>query len=232
MLSIDSINLDILSALLDAGASPNGVVLGLDYSSLAFAARYGKLVVVQLLLKAGASVNSLSDDEETVLQKALRLPEIELTRMLLNAGADVNNQAGETYEARTALQRAAEQDDSEIVELLLSHGADVNAPAGCWNGVTALQGAAIAGQLKIVLMLLRAGAKINAPRAAMGGRTALDGAAENGRLDVVRLLLKNDDEPEILPSRRHLAATLALSKGHRVIARILREYNPDRESTC
>ena len=65
---------------------------------------------------------------------------------------------------------------------------------------------------------------MNGAPAEKHGRTALEAAAENGRLDVLHLLLQNDNDPEMLAERCEEAAELAEEEGHRVIARILREY--------
>lgn len=232
------INIYIVIALIDAGADVNKINylnqghLVVSFVPLVHAATRGNLEIVQLLLKAGASIDLRSKDGEkdgeTALQAAIQTRKFDLVQTLIDAGANINAPAGNaparSWQPRTALQRAAEQSNLQIVELLLSHGADVNAPAGHPYGITALQGAMLKGNLKIVLMLLKAGARINAPGAIGGGRTALEAAAEHGRLDIVHLLLQNDDEPEAIEHRCKLAAEFAADNGHQVIARILRKH--------
>jgi ankyrin repeat protein len=218
-----SINIEIVSALVDAGADVNKTAHSNKPGLLRLAAIRGHVEAVQLLLKAGACINATSEDKTTVLRAAISTNNVDLIKILLDAGADVNASAGPEL-GRTALQKAAEDSNTGILKLLLSHGADVNAPAGHSRGITALQGAAISGHLNIVLILLRSGAQINAPPASREGRMALDAAAEHGRLDIVHLLLKNDDEPGAIETRCKRAAKLAASNGHYVIARILREH--------
>jgi ankyrin repeat protein len=232
------INIYIVIALIDAGADVNKINylnqghLVVSFVPLVHAATRANLEIVQLLLKAGASIDLRSKDGEkdgeTALQAAIQTRKFDLVQTLIDAGANINAPAGNapawSWQPRTALQGAAEQSDIRVVELLLSHGADVNAPARHRYGITALQGAMLKGNIKIVLMLLKAGARINAPGAIVGGRTALEAAAEHGRLDIVHLLLQNDDEPEVIEHRCKLAAEFAADNGHQVIARILRKH--------
>ncbi len=229
-LTVSPTNVDVLIALIDAGVEVNKINYvspNRPFVPLVNAATIGNLEIVQLLLKAGASIDLRSKDGEkdgeTALQAAIHNRKFDLVQTLIDAGASVNAPAGRCH-GRTALQGAAEQSDIRVVELLLSHGADVNAPARHRYGITALQGAMLKGNIKVVLMLLKAGARINAPGAIVGGRTALEAAAEHGRLDIVHLLLQNDDEPEAIERRCKLAAEFAADNDHQVIARILRKH--------
>ena len=225
-----SINIDIISILLDAGADANKIARPRAHHPLRQAAANGCVEAVRMLLKAGARPDFTSEDKETVLQAAVESRNVDLIQILINAGADINAPAG-PIRGRTALQRAAELGDTKMVKFLLSHNADLNAPAAHSYGITALQGAVIGGHLKIVLMLLKAGAEINAPSAKVEGRMALDVAVEHGRLDTVLLLLKNDDDAEAIGLRCKRAAKLAASNGHHVIMRILREHSVSRDPT-
>jgi ankyrin repeat protein len=219
------INIEILSALIDAGADVNKIACSKASLPLLLAAAKGNVEAVQLLLRAGACPNLISEDQETVRQVATRTWNVGLIELLLDAGADVNAPAGPRF-SRAALQSAAEGNNIDILKLLLSHGADVNAPAGHSYGIAALHGAVITGNLKIVLTLLKAGAQINAPPAEREGRMALQAAAEHGRLNIAVPLLKNDDddESEAIDLRCKRAAKLAAANGHYLIARILREH--------
>lgn len=224
------ININIVSALIEAGADANEIARPHGIRPLRHAAAKGSVEAVQILLNAGACTILTSEDKDTALQAAVATQNADLIQILLDSGADVNAPAGTVYR-RTALQAAAEDRNTKILELLLSHGADVNAPAGRPDGITALQGAAMAGRLKNVLILLKAGAQINAPPASSEGRMALGAAAESGRLVIVLLLLKNDDDPEGVDIRCERAAKLAASNCQCVIARILREHKTGPDST-
>ena len=218
-----SINIDIVSALISAGADVNKIARWENSYPLRLAALKRNVEAVKLLLQAGACIDLMSKDKKTALQAAVLRRNTDLIQILLDAGADVNTPAGPEYGA-TALQSAAQLGPTEIVRLLLARGADVNAPAGHSHSTTALQGATMNGHLKIVLMLLKAGAQVSAPPASLEGRMALDAAAEHGHLDMVHLLLKNDDDANTIEFRCKRAAEFAASEGRHVIARILREH--------
>ncbi|KAL2036493.1 hypothetical protein N7G274_010759 [Stereocaulon virgatum] len=175
-------NNEIASALIDAGAHVNRT------PCIGLAARAGNLQAVQLLLKAGADVNSRLGDESTALQQAIAKCDADLIKLLIEAGAD-SNEPNAGISAETVLQQAAANGDIEVVRLLLAHGADINAPAGRHLGKTALQQAAANGDIEVVRLLLAHGADINAPACRIWGRTALQAAAANGNIEVVRLLL-------------------------------------------
>ena len=226
-----SLNLELIAALIDAGADANPTSGHRQFPSLSLFERAAQNddagpEVFQLLLKGKASVN-WTYDGKTVLQSVAKHNRVEMVETLLNAGADVNAPAG-PKSGRTALQHASEQGNLEMAKLLLSHGAEVNAPAGHKKGITALQGAMCKGSLKLVLTLLEAGANINDEPAAVDGRTALEAAAEWGRLDIVHLLLNNDSEPDTIEARCEEAAEFAEEKYHSTIARDLRQHRPKR----
>ena len=225
------LNLELIAALIDAGADANPTSGHRQTPSLSLFERAAQRYdagpeVFQLLLKGRASVNCTYDGN-TALQSVVKHKRVEMVEMLLNAGADVNAPARPDG-GRTALQHATERGDLGTVKLLLSRGADVNAPAGHDGGITALQGTMRKGSLKIVLTLLEAGANINDAPAVVGGRTALEAAAEWGRLDIVHLLLNNDSEPDTIEARCKRAAEFAEGNYHSTIARDLRQHRPRR----
>jgi uncharacterized protein len=80
---------------------------------------------LQLLMKAGADVNVLTNDGWTPLAVSARNNYIDSLRALIEGGADVNmkNEAG-----RTALIAAVVATSLESVEALVETGADVNLP--------------------------------------------------------------------------------------------------------
>jgi ankyrin repeat protein len=89
------INIEILSALIDAGADVNKIARPKAYLPLLLAAAKGNMEAVQLLLKAEACPNLTSEDQEKVPQAAIRTWSIGLIELLLDAGADVNAPAGQ-----------------------------------------------------------------------------------------------------------------------------------------
>jgi cytohesin len=136
-----SINVEIVQALLEAGAIINGPS---DYDRgviFQAAAASGNIKVVQMLLNAGADVNgrmqwfwgpTMGVCIRTALQKACATRNYELVRPLLKAAANVNPPVDTVCE-KTALQQAVAANDVRVVRLLLQHGADVKAAATIWG---------------------------------------------------------------------------------------------------
>jgi ankyrin repeat protein len=125
---------------------------------------FNHLPIVELLLQAGAAVDSRSLDGFTPLLNAARA-EAPVVTALLNAGADPAAQ-----EARLGwrpLDRFAEHANALAVRLLLNAGAEVDARD--FSGQTALMDAAEAGSAECVELLLRAGAN---PAVTREGQTA------------------------------------------------------------
>ena len=206
--------LEVIAALLNAGADPNPTPM-YHYGELtSFFDRAAMNLdagpeVIQLLLRKGASVNWTCDGI-TALQSVAKYNRTDMVEVLLNAGADVNAPAGPHEDDRTALQHATELGNLEMVKLLLSHGADMNAPAVSYYGRTALQKATELGSLEMVKLLLSNGAEVNAPAGHKGGITALQGAMREGSLKIVLTLLEAganiNDAPAAFDGRTALEA--------------------------
>jgi Ankyrin repeats (3 copies)/Ankyrin repeat len=106
---------------------------------LHYAAKYGHISVVRLLLEAGRDVNApAAEHGRTALQAASEGGHEDIVKLLISYGADVNASAAANF-GRTALQAASDGGHEDIVKLLISHGADVNASAAADSGRTALQ---------------------------------------------------------------------------------------------
>lgn len=88
---------------------------------------------LQLLMKAGADLNAVTEDGWTALSLSAKNNYIDSLRALVERGADVNlnNQAG-----RTALMAAVVAGSVESVEALIEAGADVNSKDA--RGLTAM----------------------------------------------------------------------------------------------
>ncbi|XP_037083507.1 ankyrin repeat family A protein 2-like [Pollicipes pollicipes] len=96
----------------------------LGYSSLMWAAAYGQVPTVRLLLEQNAAVSRQGPDGETPLIMATSNGHYEIARLLINAGADVNH-ADEN--GNTALMFAAFSNSPHSVHELLFSGADITA---------------------------------------------------------------------------------------------------------
>ena len=241
-----SVGMDILNALAVADVDFNQIA---DAYELAFDEED-----IQRWMDSGALMHWTAEQKGHLLQAVIKQGYSDLVKGMLDAGADVNtssrgkstwcqsiNTSSQGWTAlqrvntssrgRTALQRAAEQGYTDTVTLLLSYGADVNAPAAdCW-GITALEGAALNGNLKIVFILLKAGAEIDPAPGDRYANTALRAAAGHGHLDIVSLLLDNYHDKEVMDLHCDGAVYKAESRGHKVIARFLREHQSGQDST-
>ncbi|MBP3499228.1 MAG: ankyrin repeat domain-containing protein [Akkermansia sp.] len=140
---------DSVRTLLEAGANANPP--GDSYLSLATAR--GDARVLQMLLAAGADVNTPNQEGHYALGSAAAQGKADHVRILLEAGADVNAVDGN---GDTALLNAAWATNPESLQILLAAGAQVNLTNK--KGETALMWAAFVGNAPHVAALLAAGA--------------------------------------------------------------------------
>jgi len=153
------------------GGSGVNASLTIGSTPLMKTATTSDLVLMRILLDAGADPNMTTDDRTTPLMMA----------------------AGLNWHDISSL--GAEKDSIAMIQLLLDRGADVNAFND--EGMTALHGAAQRGSVAVVNLLLGKGALLNAKN--KRGRTALDeavgdeglnGERRQARPEIVALLQK------------------------------------------
>ena len=154
---------------------------------LMYAAAFGSLDAIKVLLSAGADINAKNAFDATALLWSAN--DLAKVRLLVSNGADVN---ARSKQGRTPLLVAASQDGaSEIVKFLLDKGADVSARDGA--GSTALVAATEANDTATVSLLLQKGANVNSAglfyAVAVPGQTPLMNAAAHGNVDVIKMLL-------------------------------------------
>src|SRR5262249_50391132 len=194
----------MVKMLLDAGAEPEGANQD-GQTALMLAIKTGEVAVVDMLIKAGANVNTIEKfHHQTPLMWATAAPRNagEMVKLLLAKGADVKARAlysdwpsQITSEPRaqyrpvgglTALLYAARDGCADCIEGLIGGGADVNIPTP--EGVTALMLALDNDHNDVAKLLLYRGA--NPQLWDWWGRTALYiavdrkatlGAARGGR---------------------------------------------------
>jgi ankyrin repeat protein len=156
-------------------------------TTLMYAAAYGSLDAMKVLLSAGADVNAKNAFDATALLWSAH--DLAKVRLLVLKGADVN---ARSKQGRTPLIVAAAYDGgSEVVKYLLEKGADIAARDG--GGSTALVAATEANDTATIRLLLQKGADVNVAgmfyEGATGGQTPLMNAASHGNVEVIKLLL-------------------------------------------
>lgn len=118
--------------------------------ALRWAAQYGHLEVVQVLLAAGVQINE-QDAGARALERAADFGKFHVVRFLLAAGVNVKD----SDSGSTALVGAASYGQLDVLQSLLAVGVKVKHNAA---GAYALEAAACGGQAKALQILLDAGA--------------------------------------------------------------------------
>jgi ankyrin repeat protein len=154
---------------------------------LTYAAGFGSVEAMKILIDAGANVNSKNAFDATALMWSVQ--DSAKVRLLLEKGADVNVRS---KPGRTALLLAAFQDGSdEVVRMLLAKGADLTTKDNF--DVTVLVAAANANNTSVARMAIEKGLNVNQkssyPASALAGATPLSLAASYGNTELVRLLI-------------------------------------------
>jgi hypothetical protein len=173
-------NLETLTGLI-AGTDVNLRDKRSGTTALEHAVRNANREMVQLLLSAGASVNSRNATGETVLMMLDPDATSDLVWDLINAGANVNLK---DENGNTALMQAALSKNLDVLKTLLDAGAEVDAKNE--QGQTAMMLAASEGSVNGVRALVIAGADLNTKDE--HNKNALAHAGENDHPAVVRFL--------------------------------------------
>lgn len=179
---------ELCSALLARGASPNERATPGSRFPLLIAAAGGRREVLQLLLKGGAAVDATMEDFQSACRSALLAAaaagQAEVVALLCAAGADVNRYT--LRDGSTALALAAARGALPTVRALLAGGALVNKPAR--DGTTPLHAAAAEGWEETCRALVAGGADVSARRQPYGWTPLFEAAH---RLDegIVQILL-------------------------------------------
>jgi len=157
-----------------------------ETTALMYAAAFGNVETVKILIDAGADVNAHNSLGATALLWGG--DDMEKVRLLVEHGADVN---ARSKIGRTALHRAATCEGcSGIVRYLLSKGADPNAADN--PGFASLTLAALAGDTESVKALLAAGA--DGKRIDRFGSVLVD-TMENCTIPATRAVIEKGADP-------------------------------------
>ncbi|KAJ6264017.1 Ankyrin-1 [Drechslerella dactyloides] len=204
----------IVTSLLEQGANVEVSGNGYFGSSLAAAAFYGHLQIVEHLLQVVPDPNGKGGEFGNVLQAAAAGGSCDVVKLLVKYGADVDAVGG-TY--NTALVAAATYGHHNIISFLLKSDANLSV-SSVYHG-TPLYQAALAGDAKTVNQLLQAGANVN--ELSKEG-TALYAAALSGSLPLVQTLLrKGADVNKGGRGDWGYPLTAAASQGHINVVRAL-----------
>jgi Carboxypeptidase regulatory-like domain/Ankyrin repeats (3 copies)/Ankyrin repeats (many copies) len=152
-----------------------------ERTALEYAALNGNREMLQLLLAAGAEVNTRNSYKQTPLMLLGEEATADMVWDLVHAGAKVDLK---DEEGDTALTEAAANKNLPVLMALINAGARVDTKNK--EGKTALMMAADNGQVANIRALVRAGADINARD--KEGKTALDYANSAGSETAIKLL--------------------------------------------
>lgn len=115
-----NINVNIVHALLKAGANPNED--NSEFSALSYAVKFNSLDAVKVLLENGANVNIRSRDYSTPIFHAIQSQNTDILHTLINHGADIHD----TYQGKTPLLKACYVDAYGCITELLRTTVNVN----------------------------------------------------------------------------------------------------------
>jgi ankyrin repeat protein len=176
----------------------------LNCKPLVYAAALARRQIVEMLVEAGADLNSTSPVGDTALIKSLIVVErnqgdAEMAKYLIAKGADVNKP---NLFGISAFIGACALGELELVNLMLAHGAIIDSAfrnqispdppePGARN--TCLHMAAMEGHVEIARLMLRGGADPKLKNSI--GRTPKDYADQAGRKDLVDLLSSHTPRP-------------------------------------
>jgi ankyrin repeat protein len=117
-------HLQVVDALLEAGAQVNATRPEDSCTALIMACQYGKVAVVKSLVRAGANVNQTTSDRyaDSPLIKAAIKGHVQIVDVLVAAGA--RHDYTRPCDGCTALHMACRQGFVDVVRSLLAAGAD------------------------------------------------------------------------------------------------------------
>ena len=150
---------------------------------LMFAAAFGSLEAMKLLIASGADAKAESDAGVTALHWCTG--DVAKVHLLLDRGSDVNKAS--RFGRTPLLVAAGTYGTLETVKLLLQKGAEVNVVDSA--GYTPLNAAANVDNAAVAKLLIEKGASLEAKTSIGQVGTALMGAAHSGNLELTRLLL-------------------------------------------
>lgn len=176
--------------------------------------------ITELLLRAGARLNSCDSNEMTPLHLAVEHGKLKVVVLLLKNGANpkTTNSTGETPLHSALLQR-----HSITAKWLLRYGASPLSKLPIYG--TPLDYAVLTNYVKAVKMLVKYGA--NPGLVGANGDSPLHKAARLGNPEIVRILLKHGANPWVRSPNGETPVSYAVSLRNGAVVRLLVQSDLD-----
>ncbi|XP_067943351.1 putative ankyrin repeat protein RF_0381 [Watersipora subatra] len=177
---------------LDMGAQAMKCKNSSGYSSLHLAVQNGQQEMVSYLLRSGADVNDLDDDNHTPLYWAVVQSNPDMLSELIRAGADlIVEDSFKAIPLHYAVQicENSKEESVKTVELLLECSESINHPDS--GGRTPIIWACSVGSHTATRMLIKAGADVTLTDS--DGLTGLHCAASHGHSEVIDVLVSKSN---------------------------------------
>lgn len=185
-----------------------------------FAAEYGHLQIVELLIKAKALVNVKTIEKVTPLHYAAFRGHFDIVKLLVENGAQINcmseNAQYLNYLSVSPLQCAALKDHLNIVKYLVFKGADISVQISSY----ASELAALYGHTNIVSYFLQKGARFT--------KSLLSAAVKN--ISIFELLLEHEMDVNVVDSNGFSLLHFASKNGNVSVVKRLIELGANIHS--
>ena len=181
------------------------------------AARRGNILLVKMLLEAGANVAAVDKEGYTALHISANEGYFTIVLGLISAGGQPDQK--NVLNGHTPLILASSRGHLAVVEALMAAGSvDINSTSS--EGHAPLHWAARNGHASVMRALLAAGAEIN--KETRAGLTALHVAAAYGQVDAVKeLLAVSDRKLDSMDKQGETALHKAITRGHEDVVQLL-----------
>eukprot|EP00951_Prasinocladus_malaysianus_P004566 scaffold32129_cov39-Prasinocladus_malaysianus.AAC.1 len=214
-------NVDMVKALLQAGAPVD--LSGPDYSTtpMISAARNRHSGVVTVLLRAGAAPDLVDEAGLSVLYISSEMGHLATVSRLLASDKRHVIVKQRFRNGNTALHVAAAKGHTDVVRMLCWSGSEIDAQENI-RGATSLLVAAYNGHREVVKALLQLGAAPDMTD--RNGQTALFCSSVEGHVDTVKALLQAGADVNAVDHTNATALHVSARAGHKAVVRCLLKH--------